>query len=283
MSEDFLKSYPFEIQYHLEPHRGVSGTRNACFEYSTADYVMFCDADDMFYNMCGIWFIFNEMKTPFDTMSTVFTEEVKMDDGSFVYINHAVDDSTFVHGKIHNRQYLIDNSIKWNEKLTIHEDSFFNGLCRNLTETIRYGQTPIYLWKYRDTSVCRRDKDYILKTYYMLLDSGDALLDEFIKRGRTDKVLSYLAFYIFDAYYTLNKPEWINQDNKEYRAKVEKRFAEFYKKFKGYWILCPSNLRMNTSNNIRQRCINEGMMMEAITIDDWLAKIEKMNKTKKKK
>ena len=31
LTENFLNSYPFKIEYYKEPHRGVSGTRNACF------------------------------------------------------------------------------------------------------------------------------------------------------------------------------------------------------------------------------------------------------------
>ena len=42
LSQELLNGYPFEIKYHLEPHRGVSGTRNACLDYATAEYVMFC-------------------------------------------------------------------------------------------------------------------------------------------------------------------------------------------------------------------------------------------------
>jgi len=45
-----------------------------------------------------------------------------------VYINHEMD-STFVHGKVHKRDYLLDKNIKWNNNLTIHEDSYFNILC----------------------------------------------------------------------------------------------------------------------------------------------------------
>lgn len=93
-------------------------------------------------------------------------------------------DSTFVHGKVHRRQYLLDNKIRFNPKLTIHEDSFFNILAQNLTESAKYCPTPFYLWKWRDTSVCRHDKDYILKTYNNMLDSNDALIDEFNNRGR---------------------------------------------------------------------------------------------------
>ncbi len=53
LSDELLAGYPYEIQYYKEPHRGVSGTRNACLDHATADYVMFCDADDMFFNACG--------------------------------------------------------------------------------------------------------------------------------------------------------------------------------------------------------------------------------------
>ena len=47
-------------------------------------------------------------------------------------------DSTFVHGKVHRRQYLIDKEIRWNDALTIHEDSYFNILCQNLSTNIKY-------------------------------------------------------------------------------------------------------------------------------------------------
>ena len=53
LSEDFLNSYPFKVEYYLNEHKGVSATRNACLDHATAEYVMFCDADDMFYNAFG--------------------------------------------------------------------------------------------------------------------------------------------------------------------------------------------------------------------------------------
>ena len=55
LSDDFLNSYPFKIEYYQNDHEGVSATRNYCLKKSKADYVMFCDADDMFYNACGLW------------------------------------------------------------------------------------------------------------------------------------------------------------------------------------------------------------------------------------
>ena len=185
-------------------------------------------------------------------------------------------DSTFVHGKIHRRQYLIDNTIRWNEKLTIHEDSYFNILCQNLSEEVKYCPTPFYLWRWRDASVCRHDPKYILKTYNNMLDSNDALIDEFIKRGKDDKVLFYTAFMIFDAYYTMNKPEWINQENKEYRDNTELRFKEYFIKHKKIWDDLPINDKMTISSKVRERSVLEGMLMEALTIDQWLDKVMKL-------
>ena len=275
LSEEFLNSYPFKVEYYLCEHHGVSATRNACLDHATADYVMFCDADDMFSMVCGLWIIFREIDIGFDSLSSMFVEELQQEDGSKVYINHDMD-STFVHGKIHRRGYLEEKNIRWNPDLTIHEDSYFNILCQNLSENVKYSQTAFYLWKWRDNSVCRHDPKYILKTYSNMLDSNSALVTEFLTRGVEDKAMVFCASMILDAYYTMNKPEWINQENKEYRDATERHFAQYYKKWKYLWDKMPMQDRIIMSNGIRQRSIGEGMRFEAKTIDDWLKYIKKL-------
>ena len=198
-----------------------------------------------------------------------------------MYINHEMD-ATFVHGKVHRRQYLLDNKIRWNPNLTIHEDSFFNIQCQNLSKNVKYCPTPFYLWKWRDESVCRHDPKYILKTYRNMIDSNDALIDEFLKRGVQDKAMFYTVFMIFDAYYCMNKPEWINQENRDYRDSTEKRFAAYFKKRKDLWNSVIPSDKMAISNQVRSRSVIEGMQMEAITIDAWLKHIEKLGKGKAK-
>ena len=276
LSDEFLNSYPFKVEYYREPHRGVSATRNACLDHATADYVMFCDADDMFADVCGLWVLFREMETGFDSIVSVFVEETRNPEtGKPEYITHQMD-STFVHGKVHRREYLLEKGIRWNDKLTIHEDSYFNVLCQSLSENVKYCQNAFYLWKWRDASVCRHDPKYILKTYSNLLDSNDALIDEFLSRGIQDKAQFFTAFMVFDAYYTMNKPEWIEQENKEYRYSTEKHFQGWFKKHKPLWESLPLNDKMMISNQVRSRSVMEGMRMEAITIDDWLKKVEEL-------
>ena len=239
-SEELLNSYPFKIEYYIEEHRGVSATRNACLDRATADYVMFCDDDDMFFNACGLWIIFQEIENGvFDSMVSVFIEESRHPETKQVtYINREMD-STFVHGKVHRRGYLVDNNIRFNPNLTVHEDSYFNILAQNLSHSVKYCQSPFYLWKWRDQSVCRHDPKYILKTYNNMIDSNSALVEEFFRRRMQDKAMFYITFMIFDAYYLMNKPEWINHENKEYRDATEKHFAEYFMKNKKYWDLMP--------------------------------------------
>lgn len=277
LSDNFLQSYPFKVEYYLNEHLGVSATRQAAFDKSTADYVMFCDADDMFCNVCGLWIVFREMNMGvFDSLTSVFTEETRNPlTGEVMYMNREMD-STFVHGKIHRRRYLIEKGIKWNPDLTIHEDSFFNIQCASLSQNVKYCPLPFYLWKWRDDSVCRHDNKYILKTYRNMIDSNSALIAEFRHKGRPDLSAFYTVFMIFDAYYTMNKPEWIDMENQEYRNATEKHFAEYYKTHKKTWETFPYQEKMNISQGIRGRSVQEGMRMEAMTVDEWLKHIENL-------
>jgi hypothetical protein len=111
-----------------------------------------------------------------------------------------------------------------------------------------------------------------------MLDSNSSLIDEFIKRGRQDLAMTFCCSMILDAYYTMNKPEWINQENVAYRDHTERHFADYFKKWKSLWNMMPDQNKMVMSNQIRQRSIAEGMQFEAITIDAWLKRITKLRK-----
>ena len=277
LGEEFLKSYPFKIEYYFNEHKGVSATRNACLDKSTADYIMFCDADDMFYNMCGLWIIFREIENGgFDSLTSVFVEETRHPQTKEpIYINREMD-STFVHGKIHRRKYLVENKIRWNENLTIHEDSFFNCLCQKLSANVKYCHAPFYLWKWRDDSVCRHDPKYILKTYNNMLDSNTALVKEFMARNKLSDAQFYATSMIYDAYYTMNKDEWINQENKEYRDNTERRFKQYYYEFKTLFDTIAMDIKNQIIVGIRNRFFQEGMMLESVTFADWINHIEEL-------
>lgn len=277
LSDEFFNRYSFPIEYHKNPHGGVSATRNACLDHATADYVMFCDADDMFYCACGLYIIFREINGEgFDSLVSVFVEESRHPlTKEPLYINHDMD-TTFVHGKVHRRDYLLKENIRWNDNLTIHEDSYFNCLCQRMAKDLKYCPMPFYLWKWRDESVCRHDPKYILKTYNNMLDSNTALVQEFLRRGRIEDAQFYAVSMIYDAYFTMNKDEWLNQENQKYRNATEKRFKEYFLQFEQLFNTIQQEVKAQIIMGIKNRMFSEGLLMETTTFNDWIKHIKKL-------
>ena len=275
LREEFLKNYPYEIEYHLEEHGGISRTRNKCLDYSTADYVMFCDADDMFLNMCGLYILFKDMEEGFDTFVSAFVEEARaLDTGEVIYRTREYD-LTFVHGQVHRRQYLIDNNIRFKEELEINEDSYFTVLTQSLTSDIKHCLTPFYLWKWREGSVCRAEK-WKLKTFPIMIDSNSYLAEELVHRGLEGKAMQFVAYMYFDVYYTLNKQMWLDPINAGYRAKLEKRFAEYHEMWHLFWEVLDINEKLTISNQLRDRAIKDGMEIEQFTMEEWLNSLKEI-------
>lgn len=277
LTDELLKRYTYNIQYIKSQHAGVSATRNKALDAATADYVMFCDADDMFYNACGLYIIFRQMNIgQFDALVSIFIQESRHPETKqIVYINHDID-QTFVHGKVYRRQYLEDNTIRFNNSLTIHEDSYFNCLALKSTELVKFCPSPFYLWRWRDQSVCRHDPKYILKTYNNMLDSSTALVNEFVKRGKKKVARAVATQMIYDAYFTMNKKEWLNQENQEYRSATEKRFKKYYLDFKKLFDSIPEEQKSQIIVGIKNRFFQEGLFLESITFDDWIKHILKL-------
>ena len=177
-------------------------------------------------------------------------------------------------------KYIIDyfllNNIRWNDKLTIHEDSYFNCLCQRLATELKYSQTSFYLWKWRDDSVCRHDPKYILKTYNNMLDSNDMLVQQFLDRRRKEDAQFYAVNMIYDAYFTMNKDEWLNQENKEYRYATERRFKEYWLKYKSLHDELPQEIKTQIIMGIKNRMYAEGMVLESITFNEWIKQVEVM-------
>ena len=274
LTEDLFKRYSFKIDYYLNEHGGVSATRNAALDKATADYVCFCDADDMFFNACGLYIVFREIDNGgFDALTSVFVEESRHPETKeVIYVNHDMD-STFVHGKFFRRQFLIDENIRWNPNLTIHEDSYFNCLVQKCAKEHKFCPTSFYLWKWRDESVCRHDPKYILKTYPNMLESNTALVEELLRRKKDKDAQFYATFMIYDAYFTMNKKEWLDQENKEYRRTTESRFKKYYDKFSYLHDALTETEKAQIIMPLKNRMFQEGLVMESITFDEWIKNV----------
>ena len=291
LSQEFLDGYDYDIQYHREPKGGVSQMRNKAFEYSSGEYVAWCDCDDQYYHCLAFWFILKETTTPmqvpingvpttvngFDAMKSVFLEEGRNpQNGEVVFIDRK-DGFQFVHGSVYKSQFLKDNGIHFFEDCYIHEDHVLFAQVNACTQNIKWCPVPFYLWKWRDNSVCRRSPNYIKETYTDLIKSTDHLIDWFKEKSKFDNARQSVAQIVYDCYYNVMcHPSWSEIGTQEYRDKAEKRFAEFYRKHKKLWDECPDQVKMNISSGIRQRVVQQGMLQEKVTLDDFLNKMENL-------
>ena len=109
-----------------------------------------------------------------------------------------------------------------------------------------------------------------------MLDSNTALIEELLHRGRGEDAAYFACNMIYDAYFTMNKDEWINQENKEYRDATEKRFKEYYNRYR----VLADSLDKQVQNQIimgqKNRMFGEGLVLEHITFADWIKHLEEV-------
>lgn len=276
LSKDFLEQYEYPIHYVLCEHRGLPGCRANLFEVSDAEYVMFCDADDMFFSSLGLNTIFTYIGQGFDAFASLFYEEVVDRKTRKVIYAKREHDSTFVHGKVYRRQYLVDKGIIWHPELKGHEDSCFNILAQKMTKNFVYCSVPFYLWRWRDDSICRKDRLYICQTYQYMIDSNEMLVQDFLKRGDLKHAILYSNILLYGAYYTMNKPIWYEKECEEYLAITEKRFKEYYNLHKLLIDTINERDRNSIINNRRRVFERDGHALIRFTFDDWMKHIAEL-------
>ena len=109
-----------------------------------------------------------------------------------------------------------------------------------------------------------------------MLDSSTALVLELIKRNKTTDAQVRAVSMIYDAYFTMNKAEWINQENKEYRRKTELRFKQYYNQFSYLLDAINEGTKAQIIMGIKNRFFQEGLFLESITFDQWISHIKKL-------
>jgi len=270
--------YPYEIVYLKKEHGGVSAARNYGLDYSDADYVMFCDIDDGFLNNYGLHMIFAAMQEGFDYLNPNFAEEtVTKKEGAVVIVGHAAD-ITFVHGKVYRRQFLIDNNLRFDPELTIHEDGYFNAiafLTAMKKGRVKKIETPYYLWCWNGESTVRKDsEDYTLKTYEHVMKARIKICAELRDRGYEQDYQEAVGVTVLNSYYDFQKTAWHQQKYAKYYRDAEKEFKKFWNLYSRTFNDL-TNLKVAEIAKIsRDNAVNNGMLMEQTDLKTFLRHIE---------
>ena len=242
----FLQKYKFRIDYIRDEHKGVSAARNRALKEATADYVMFCDADDMFYHPLALQLVIKktEEKQP-DCLYSTFIEEVpdQQHPGNFIY-NARPQAFVFVHGKVYRREFLLEKDIWWDEELTLHEDGYFNGLAlaQVRQDKLIYCNEPFYLWCNNDDSVSRKSPTFVLDTYDQNLIAQDRLITKLLSVNILEAI-NLTAIQLYQTYFLLTgtfvdlsedeeQPKQFRERLTKELENVENMIVTFYDKFK---------------------------------------------------
>lgn len=272
------KDYSFKLKIFETEHAGLSATRNKAFAHATGEYVTFCDADDMFYTVNALNLIFQIMeRKPFQMLISSFIEELHLPDGKVAYYQHPID-VTFVHGKFYNRQFLIDNDIKFDPAVGRHQDSPFARLALMVCDKSKLVEVkvPFYLWRWFDTSLCRRDKELsVVNSEWSYIDGVNSSVNELLKRDMIKEASFTVAHLLYKLYFLLNSEQFLDPKNEEYRIKTETRFKQFYDKFIYLFDNVPQDARNKLIRQYKEDAANRyGVVLERFTFDNWIKHIE---------
>ena len=157
-----------------------------------------------------------------------------------------------------------------------HEDSGYNCLALKVAKDVQYCRIPLYLWKWRDGSICRKDPLYVPKTYTRMIYSNGWLVKDFMDRDMVEEAKYYTALLVYGTYYMLNKPIWLDPMNAQYRYETEKCFQAYYRNHRALFLSVDPKVRNHIIAGTKRRVLKEGVLLEKFTFEDWIRHIEEL-------
>lgn len=266
---EILSKYKFKIKYIMNQHEGVSYTRNTLLDASNSDYIMFCDSDDMFCDQLGLYSILEAIK---DKNPDVFISPFYEETREHKFILRELD-SNFVHGKVFRRQYLLDNDIRFHSDLIFFGDPYFLKQALGLTSNMVYSKIPFYIWCWNDNSICRKEKNHLIKSYAMKLRGDKLLTENFIKRDRIDLAKMIVLNSIQDMYFKFYTKSWYDLRYTEEIKEAQKQFVDFYNSFKNLYDEIDDKTKMKSYNTILLSRGSNGPQSGYLGLEPWLIKI----------
>lgn len=238
LPDEHFVNRPYKVEQYCIDHAGVSAARNEGIRKASAEWITFCDFDDMFASVYSLKAVFDALKAPtshfFDVLWAEFISENNKT-GELV-LNKRDFNAVFNHAKYYRRQAILDLGLWFNEKLTFNEDSEFNSILYLALGNKRWGhitnELPIYIWVCQNQSVTHSPDAYWrgrIGNYWR----NKNLLAAYQKYESAERYGGMFVRACYDAYHTLNIKE-IPECYKEIKADFLKNYAPYYHQYRGF-------------------------------------------------
>ena len=222
-----MRNYPFVDTVMYIPQGGVSAARNEGLAHAEAEWVMFCDFDDMLYSCDSLYRILESIRQAGSDADLLWSSFwIEMSSWPQMKWMKRIKEwnSVFIHGKVYRRQFLIDHNIWFDEELCYSEDAMFNAIVSMEIDFNRVAKIPeiIYMWCYRPGSASNYeggDAKRNLSQYRKRLKTIEA----FEARGMTYDAKCTAARMLMEYYWELNgKDETPGHTNEEWIRLLQK-------------------------------------------------------------
>lgn len=209
---------------------GVSAARNAGIEKADAEWVMFCDCDDMFATVWALHSILDALNQPAaDRNDLLWTKfYIEQSRGRQVTGMNWV----FIHGKIWRLDFLIRQGLRFHEGLYYAEDSAFCATADMVIDHGRIGEIQCdavpYVWVWNRESVTSREENQ-LRNVLGLYDRHVVVAEEYRRRGLPDMAAATAARAVWDGFYQCRREDLTG----EQLQKVEEKVARYFLRYEG--------------------------------------------------
>ncbi len=237
LSKIFIKGYrKLKIEYIIPNIHNTQGMAEQFgLNISDSKYVTFVDSDDELYgdsSLCEI--IYGLKNTDINILCTSLDQE-NLKNGRIIHSKLSFNMLRTLHGIFIKREYLINNNIKFNERLNFFEDTYFV-TCLTARNDMTIIDNITYVWKWNDNSkaLAKNKYDVSVRHFLDIMHAHMDIYDYFINNNisNSDK---YIIQQIIELVYLLESSyfdyEELNETKKEYEKLVYDLYLAHKDKF----------------------------------------------------
>ena len=227
-AEDWVRVPGMIVEQHRIPKGGVSEARNHGLVLADAEWVMFCDCDDMFSNVWALHGILDALGQEAAGKNDLLWMPFYIEQTAGRQVTEK--NWIFVHGKLYRREFLMREGIRFHPKLYYAEDSAFNATVEAAIDPERIGRITMdavpYVWVFNRESVTSRMENR-LRNVLGLFDRHVVVAEEYRRRGMEKDARALAARAAWDGYYQCHRDDLEGAELKRVRAKIGRFCARY--------------------------------------------------------